>query len=266
MPLFGLGTWLAPGRECYEAVKAALQAGYRLIDTAAMYGNEEQVGRAIHDSGVPRDDIYVVTKLMPDDHGAEGARAALEASLARLSLPYVDMYLIHTPRGGNVLETWKTLLAMRDEGKARGVGVSNFSAAQIAGIGAAGYELPEVNQIELHVFLPQRECVQYCNEHGIVVMGFCPLARCKRFGAVAAVAAVASECSMTEAQVMLRWSAQKGVVTIPKTVKTERIAENARALDTPLAAHHMEALEAVADGFKASSACNAMDEPWEQYK
>ena len=270
MPLFGLGTWLAPGDECYTSVKAAIGLGYRLIDTAAMYGNEVEVGRAVRDSGVPREEIFVVSKLMPKDHGRESTRAALNATLGRLGLSYVDLYLIHSPSGGKVVETWKEMVALRDEGLARSVGVSNFGAEQLRQLRAATPDLdqPEVNQIELHVYLPQTECVEYCRENQIVVMGFCPLARCKRFGQPGAVLEVAQRSGLSEAQVLLRWSYQSGIVTIPKTVNIERLSENAAIVkgENELSAADMRVLQQAADGFKASSAVNNMDLAWDGVK
>merc|ERR1712137_344442 len=177
-------------------------------------GNEELVGRALHDSGVPRDQVFISTKLHSEDH--HRPREALQESLDRLGLKQVDLYLIHTPKGGNVVEAWKTILQCKQDGLTVNAGVSNFGVEHLRKLEECGLERPAVNQVELHVFHPQEEMMEYCHEKGILVMGYCPLARCKRFGNQTLIT-IASKHEKSESQVMIRWSLQKGVVTIPKS-------------------------------------------------
>eukprot|EP00930_Biecheleria_cincta_P015022 TRINITY_DN12673_c0_g1_i1.p1 TRINITY_DN12673_c0_g1~~TRINITY_DN12673_c0_g1_i1.p1 ORF type:complete len:541 (-),score=69.04 TRINITY_DN12673_c0_g1_i1:70-1692(-) len=177
MPRLGLGTWQASsGGECLQAVHAALANGCHLVDTAAAYKNEEDVGKAL--KTVSRNSVFLVTKLQSREHGNRvKVLAALRASLARLGVEYVDLYLMHSPSGGDVLETWDALCHARDLGLAKSVGVSNFSIAQLEGLLAAGRELPEVNQIELHPWLQQRRTTEWCDAHGVAVMAYSPLGR-----------------------------------------------------------------------------------------
>jgi len=262
MPRFGLGTWL--GGEA-AAVAHALKLGYRLVDTANMYGNEEMIGDVLEKSGVSREEIFLVTKLDVKLHG--NPRKSLLESLQKLKTPYVDLFLIHTPSPGRVVSTWKEMLKLRDEGLARSVGVSNFGTEHIRGLANEKLELPEVNQIELHVFLQQKEHVKYCNENGIAVMGYCPLARCKRFGACDVLTDVAKKHGVSEGAVMIRFSYQRGHVTIPKTSSVERVAENLRAItDLVLDEDDMSRLDTLDDGFLASSAVKSMNLPWDEVK
>ena len=183
MPRFGLGTWQSHrGGECQRAVAEALRAGYRLIDTAQVYGNEADVGQALQEAEVKRNEVFVVTKLSSRDHGGSHPAAALKASLSRLKLDYVDLFLIHSPRGGFLLETWDSLVELRNAGLARAIGVSNFGAEQLRSLQQAGRELPEVNQIELHCFWQQKETERLCSDLGIAVMAYSPLARGSLFG------------------------------------------------------------------------------------
>jgi diketogulonate reductase-like aldo/keto reductase len=261
LPVFGLGTWLATAGEARAAVAEALRQGYALIDTATMYGNEAEVGSAIAQAGLPRP--FVVTKLQPQDHGREAALAAAARSSAALG-GAPDVYLMHSPSGGRVVETWRAMLEAKAAGLVRAVGVSNFGMAQLRALAAAGLEAPEVNQIELHCFLQQRETVAYCAQQGIAVMAFCPLARCKRFGGGGELAALAAAAGRSEAAVMLRWALQKGYCAIPKSTNAARIRENAGALDFELSAADMARLDALDEGFAASNAQLAMKTPWEE--
>ena len=270
MPLFGLGTWLSEdGAEAKNAVAEALRLGYQMIDTATMYQNEASVGEAIQEyvakpgGAISREDLFIVTKLQGADHGSSAARAAIDTSLEKLCMDYVDLWLIHNPSGGSVIETWKALLAARDEGKAKYVGVSNFGVEQLKGIKNAGLEMPQVNQIEYHFALQQKDTVDYCKQEGITLMGYCPLARRKLVGKTV-LATIAQKLGITEAQLAIRWSAQTGVITIPKSTNKARIAENAKALETVIPEDDMKAIAALNElGFKASNSVNSMDLPWE---
>ncbi|KAF4661723.1 hypothetical protein FOZ61_002980 [Perkinsus olseni] len=271
IPTFGLGTWLANDGECREAVKYALQCGYRLIDTAQMYENEEEVGQGVVESGVPREDIFIVTKVNQLNHGERATRVSIEESLAKLKTDYADLVLIHTPAGGKLVETWCTLKRLRHEGKCRFIGVSNFGIEQIENlVEATGDEYPAVNQVELHPWLQQKELRRYCDKHGIVIMGFCPLARCKMFGSKdnRVVQDVAAAHGVQEADVCLRWALQSGIVTIPKTSNLKRVASNMTTVSSfELTDDEMTRIAEEADiGFKASSACEAMTLEFAKYK
>lgn len=261
MPILGLGVYeVEQGRTCEKAVLAALRLGYRLIDTAALYENEESVGSAIKKSGLRRDELFVVTKLWNDDHGQEQTLNALNISLEKLGLDYVDLYLIHSPFGGKHLETWDAMLQLRDCGLARSVGVSNFGVHHLEGIREAGREGPAVNQLEVHPFLQQHEVMEYCEEHGITVMAYSPLARAEKMGH-RVLTRIAQKHDHSESQVMLRWCLQRGHVAIPKSVHPDRIAENAAVFDFELSSKEMEKICSLECGYR--TCWNPLDEPWE---
>eukprot|EP00966_Prymnesium_polylepis_P237374 5489855-Prymnesium_polylepis.1 len=226
-----------------------------------MYENEDDVGAAIRASGKDRADVFIVSKLRPEDHGRDACRAAIDLTLTKLGVEQLDLWLMHTPSGGSVLETWQAMLEARDAGKVRAVGVSNFGAAQLEGLKAAGVETPEVNQIELHCWLQQRAVAEYCAGEGIVLMAFCPLARCKQFGRTR-LAEMAAARGRTEAELAIRWLMQTGYVTIPKSASPARIVKNA-VFDLELSAREMEEMAALDCGFASSNAVRGMDIPWE---
>lgn len=260
MPQFGLGTFLAEtGGQCLTACEHALDMEYIMLDTAAMYNNEEEVGASL--AGRDRSKIFVVTKLMPEDHGTQNTAKALEASLAKLGLDYVDLYLIHNPKGGKCIETWQAMLAIKAAGKAKVVGVSNFGVSHLQGLKDAGLEMPEVNQVELHIWGQQKQMVAFCKAEDIAVMGYCPLARVKRFGATG-LAPLAKMLGKTEAQLCIRWSLQMGFITIPKSTTPKRIAENADVFGWQLDHEALTAIGSLDEGFKASGSVNSQDLPW----
>jgi len=263
MPIFGLGTWLSEGGgTCREAVVAAINHGYVLIDTAAMYQNEADVGAALRDCGPRAEAVYVVSKLHPQDHGREATLAAIDRTLGLLGVSSLDLWLMHTPSGGRVVETWQAMIEARDAGKCASVGVSNFGPAQLEALAAAGCEVPEVNQFELHCWNQQKDAVEYCRRNGIVVMSYCPLARCKLFGQTA-LAKLADGAGKTEAQMCIRWSMQRGFVTIPKSSNAERIRLNA-PFDFVLSDEQMAEMDGLDQSFCASNAVKAMLKPWEE--
>ncbi len=241
MPVLGLGVWQIRGKDGVAAVRHALDVGYRLIDTASMYGNETEVGQAVRESGVPRDEVFVTTKVWNDDHGYESALRACDASLKRLGMPYVDLYLVHWPVRGKRLETWRAMERILKDGKARAVGVSNYMARHLDELEGKAVT-PAVDQIELHPFLQPREAIDRCRERGIAVEAYSPLARGRRLKD-GTLAAVAAKHEKTAAQVMIRWGLQGGFVEIPKSVRPERIEENADVFDFSLTAAEMKALD-----------------------
>jgi 2,5-diketo-D-gluconate reductase A len=223
MPLLGFGTWQMTGASCQAAVRDALEVGYRHLDTAAIYRNERDVGRAVRDSGVPRDRVFVTTKLPPGDAGQE--RRTLDTSLRALAMSYVDLWLVHwPPRGRALVSTWKELLAARDEGLARAVGVSNYSPAQLDELTTATGEAPEVNQIPWAPSLHDSALLAEHRRRGVVLEGYSPFKNTDLRHPV--LVEIASRHGVTPAQVVLRWHLDHEVVVIPKSATPERIAAN----------------------------------------
>jgi 2,5-diketo-D-gluconate reductase A len=222
MPLVGLGTWLASGREAYDAVVAALEAGYRHIDTATMYGNEDQVGSALAASGVPRDEVFITTKLPPARAGA--ARETLAASLEALGLEQLDLWLIHWPPGGARPDVWQHFIDAHAEGLVRAIGVSNYSLDEIDELDRATGRRPAVNQIEWSPALYDAETERGHRERGVQLEGYSPL-KTMRLGDPRLVR-IADAHGVTPAQVVIRWHLEHQVVVIPKSSRRERISSN----------------------------------------
>lgn len=224
MPLLGLGTWAARGRSAVGAVRRALEIGYRLVDTATSYGNEREVGKAVVASGVPREELFVTTKLPPGNAGRE--RETLAESLAALGLGYVDLWLIHWPPGGRARpDVWERLLELQAEGLAREVGVSNYSLRQLDELERATGRLPAVNQIEWSPALFDRETLEGHRRRGVQLEGYSPLKTTNLRDP--ALVQIAEKHGVTPAQVVLRWHVEHRVVAIPKSTNAERLAENA---------------------------------------
>jgi diketogulonate reductase-like aldo/keto reductase len=249
IPVVGLGVWQAPRGVARTAVKTAIELGYRHIDTARIYGNEQDVGHGLRDSGVPRGDMFITTKLWNDDQGYDATLRAFDASLARLALEYVDLYLIHWPVAGKRLESWRALEKLFDEKRARAIGVSNFLVPHLEELLAKAKHKPAVNQIEVHPFLQHTDTRAFCKTHGIVVEAYSPLTHGKMLGD-ARITKVSTRLKRTNAQVLLRWSIQSGMVTLPKSVRAERMKENASIFDFTLDADAMATL----DGLEAGTA------------
>ncbi|GAB3138851.1 aldo/keto reductase [Micromonospora sonneratiae] len=243
MPLVGFGTWQATGQAGYQAVRDAIETGYRHIDTATMYGNEAEVGRAVRDSGVPREDIFITTKLPPERVGQE--QQTLEASLAALGTDYVDLWLIHWPPPDAAgLATWRELLAARDTGRARAVGVSNYSTDELDVLIRATDEAPAVNQIS---WSPARYDAQLVAEHrdrGVVLEGYSPFRKTDLNDPV--LVRVAEAHGVTPAQVVLRWHLDHDIVVIPKSVTPERIRANFDVFGFSLTADEIRDIDALA--------------------
>jgi methylglyoxal/glyoxal reductase len=246
IPQLGLGVFQIPsGEGTRSAVAAALAAGYRHVDTAAMYRNEADVGAAIRASGLPPDSVWVTTKLWNSDQGAKTARPAFEASLDRLGLDAVDLYLLHWPHARS-LESWQVLEQLHAEGLARSIGVSNFMVRHLDELLARASVPPVVNQIELTPFLhrSREDTLRRCAEEGIAVEAYSPLTKGRRLGDPT-VERVAAEAGRTAAQVLIRWSLQKGFIVIPKSSNAGRIAENAAVFDFVLDDPQMAMLDAL---------------------
>jgi 2,5-diketo-D-gluconate reductase A len=239
MPLLGLGTWQARGRSAVAAVRRALELGYRLVDTATVYGNEAQVGEAVAASGVPREEIVVTTKLPPNRAGRE--RATLDESLQALGLDYVDLWLIHWPPGGGARpDVWERLLELQAAGLAREVGVSNYNLRQLDELERATGRLPAVNQIEWSPALFEPDVLEGHRQRGVQLEGYSPLRTIDLRDA--RLARIATEHAVTPAQVVLRWHIEHRIVAIPKSTNAERIAENASIFDFELSPAEVEEL------------------------
>jgi 2,5-diketo-D-gluconate reductase A len=251
MPRIGYGTYKVGDDVAQQAVETALATGYRLIDTAEMYGNEVGVGRAIAASGVPREAVFLTTKVWNDHHGAEAARAALEASLERLGTDYLDLYLIHwpSPKQGLYPETFQALLKAREDGLIRSAGVSNFLPEHLEKVHEATGVYPSVNQVELHPYFNQPELRAWHAERGIATESWGPLGQ--RTGSVLdepAVTAAAEAHGKSPGQVVIRWHLQNGCIVIPKSAKASRIAENFDVFDFALTGDEMAAIDALETG------------------
>jgi diketogulonate reductase-like aldo/keto reductase len=252
IPRLGLGVYQSrPGMETREAVRMALEAGYRHVDTARAYGNEEDVAAGIERAGVPRREVFLTTKLWNTDHGYDATLRACDASLARLRVEQVDLYLIHWPVQGLRRDTWSAMERLLADGKARAIGVSNYTIRHLEELLAGAKEPPAVNQVELHPFLAQRELVEYCARHGIATEAYAPLVKARRMEHPA-VRRVAERHGRTPAQVLVRWALQRGYVVIPKSVHRERIEENANVYGFSLGTEDIEELDRLDEGYRTS--------------
>jgi len=240
MPQLGLGVWQAKeGEEVEFAVRTALEAGYRLIDTAAIYGNEEGVGKAIRASGIPREELFITTKLWNSEQGRANVRAALEASLERLGLDYLDLYLIHwpMPKKGLYLETWEAFQKLYKEGAMRAIGVSNFRIEDLEMLKGHGLATPTINQVELHPYFAQTELRAYCAENDIHIESWSPIGGSRgNLHEDEHIVAIAKKYRKSPAQIIIRWHIQNGLVVIPKSVHEERIRQNIDVFDFELSA------------------------------
>jgi 2,5-diketo-D-gluconate reductase A len=235
IPQVGLGVYKVPDAEAADTVHAALEAGYRHVDTAALYENERGVGEGIARSGLPRDDVFVTTKVWNDRHGYDETLRAFDESLGKLGLDYVDLYLIHWPVPSQDLyvDTWRALQKLQEDGLTRSIGVSNFHTHHIDRLLAETNVTPVLNQVELHPWLPQSTVRRYGAEHGILTQAWAPLARGRAAGD-RTLAAIAEKHGKSAAQVVIRWHLELGNVVIPKSVTPERIRENFDVFDFTL--------------------------------
>jgi diketogulonate reductase-like aldo/keto reductase len=247
MPQLGFGVWQVPDDEAERAVATALEAGYRSIDTAAIYGNEEGTGRAIAASGLPREDVFVTTKLWNSDHGYDAALRAFDVSLEKLGLDYLDLYLIHwpLPSRGAYIETYKAFEKLLADGRVRAIGLSNFLPEYLEHLLERTSVIPAVNQIELHPHLQQHAARAFHAQQGIHTEAWSPLGQGKGLLEVPAIVAIAQKHNRTPAQIVLRWHLQLGNIVIPKSVTPSRIKENIDVFDFRLDTEDLAAISAL---------------------
>lgn len=248
MPYFGLGVYLSKdGNEVIQAIDDALEHGYRHIDTASIYKNENGVGEAIKNSSVKREDLFVVSKVWNTDQGFESTLKAYDDSLKRLDLDYLDLYLIHWPKEGLYKDTWKALEKIYSEKRVKAIGVSNFVQHHLEDVMNDSEVVPMVNQMEFHPYLVQQELLDFCKNKGIQYEAWSPMMQGHIFQ-MDEFKKLADKYGKTIAQIVLRWDVQKGVVTIPKSVKKERIISNAQIFDFELEEGDMKLLDAMDQG------------------
>ncbi len=262
MPLFGLGMccdnpdWNV---DIQEVMTLALDHGYIMFDTAASYNTEIETGDGIKNYPIERKDVFVVTKLWNDQHGKENVNQAFHKSLSNLDIGYVDLYLIHSPYGGKILETYDAMLDLKEQGFIRSVGVSIFGIQHLEGIKQSGRPLPSVNQIELHPWQRKEHIVEYCRQEGVAVMGYSPLTRGIKLDDPDLVS-IAQRYGVTTAQLLIRWSVQSGFITIPKSFKHDRIIQNAKVFDWSISEEDFSLMNSFPDW---SCSWDPTVEPWE---
>jgi diketogulonate reductase-like aldo/keto reductase len=250
IPALGLGVYQSPaGRVTHESVSYALSVGYRHIDTAAIYGNEADVGRAILDSGIPRSEVFVTTKLWNQQQGYDSALRALERSLALLRMEYVDLYLVHWPVPGKRQDSWRALEKLKADGRARSIGVSNYTVHHLQDLLSNSGTAPAINQVEFSPFLFQQELLAFCTAHRIQLEAYSPLARGQRFRD-STLLDIAKRHQKSPAQIMVRWALELGLVVIPKSVRPGRILENASVFDFELSPMDHERLAALNENLR----------------
>lgn len=249
MPWFGIGVFkVEEGSELVSAVKSAIKHGYRSIDTAAIYGNETSVGQAIHEgiqeTNLPREDLFVTSKVWNADLGYEATLAAFETSLDKLGLEYLDLYLIHWPVKGKYKEAWRALEKLYKDGRVKAIGVSNFQIHHLEDLMEEAEIKPMINQVEFHPYLTQKELITFCRAHDIQMEAWSPLMQGQLLDNPV-LQEIADKHGKTVAQVILRWDLQHGVITIPKSTKEHRIVENASVFDFELTKEEMDRIDAL---------------------
>ncbi|MDL2224631.1 aldo/keto reductase [Eubacteriales bacterium OttesenSCG-928-M02] len=248
IPMIGFGTWQIPeGPTCADIVAHAIKVGYPSIDTATAYKNEKSVGEGIQNGGVPREQLFITTKLWNDDQGYDSTLKAFDASMEKLGLSYLDLYLIHWPGKDRYLDTWKAFIRLKEDGRIRSIGVSNFLPAHLDVIINETGVVPSVNQLETHPYLHQKEALIYCKEKGILVETWSPLMSGKEALSDPTIAEIAKAYGKTPAQVILRWHVQNGFRVIPKSITPKRVEENIQIFDFALSQEDMERMNALTE-------------------
>lgn len=250
MPILGFGTYMIKGeKKVKESVSAALDAGYRLIDTAQMYDNEEFIGEAIRDSGIPREEIFITTKLNNNEHGLDKAKRAFDISMDKLKLDYLDLFLIHWPIKGLRLESWKALENIYQQKGTRAIGVSNYTIRHLKELFMNSEIKPAVNQVEFNPFNYHERILSFCNEEGIKLEAYTPLSRGNKFKHKTIIE-LSDKYSKSPAQIMMRWAIQHKVIPIPKSTHKERIEENADIFDFNIEDEDMDKLDSLNENYR----------------
>ncbi|OCH95439.1 Aldo/keto reductase [Obba rivulosa] len=257
MPFLGLGVF--ENDECRPACLAALRHGYRHIDSARYYQNETEVGKAVRESGIPRTEVFVTSKIYHPEHGYGSTLKVVDSSLERFGFEYLDLYLIHSALSGKQkrLETWKALVDAKNAGKLRSIGVSNYNVKHLEEIREAGLEVPAVNQIELHPFCQQGPIVDYCKKNGIAVQAYCPLIRGQFDNLI--LQEVAKKYKKDVAQILVRWSLQHGFGPLPKSSNADRVVSNADVYNFEIGAEDMAKIDALDQGAAGSVSWNPVE-------
>jgi diketogulonate reductase-like aldo/keto reductase len=245
MPWLGMGVFQVDDAAAERAVRTAIDLGYRSIDTAAAYGNERGVGLAVRGCGVPRDQLFVTTKLWNADMRQERGEAAFNETMKRLGLEYVDLYLLHWPIAGHIVSSWRVLERLHKEGRVRAIGVSNYMAPHLVDLLVKAEITPAVNQIEFHPYLQSKMLIQCCRQHGIAVEAWSPLMQAGPILHDKSLLAIAQRHGKSVAQTILRWDLQRGIVTIPKSVNPQRLKENSDIFDFALSAAEMAEIDSL---------------------
>lgn len=242
IPMIGLGTWVLNGKVAYDAVSWALEMGYRLIDTATIYGNERKVGEAVKDSEIPRNELFITTKVWKSDQGYKNTMKAVDKSLKKLGMDYVDLYLIHWPVPGKSIETWQAMEKIHESGKARAIGVSNYNEHFLEELLANSSEVPVVNQVEFSPFLYQRDLLEYCRSRKIELEAYSPLTRGEKLNHPKLVD-LGRKYDKSAAQILLRWGLQHRIIEIPKSSNKDHLQENIKVFDFKLSENEMKDLD-----------------------
>jgi diketogulonate reductase-like aldo/keto reductase len=249
IPIIGLGTWAMSGKQAYQAVLWALEAGYRLIDTATLYGNESVIGEAIRDSEISREEIFITTKVWNSDHGFEKTIAAFEKSLKKLDLSYLDLYLIHWPATNLRNESWRALEKIYKEERVRAIGVCNYTIRYLKELFDYSSIFPSINQVEFSPFLYQKELLDFCKQRKITVEAYCPLTRSTKMDNPILIS-MGKKYNKTAAQVMLRWGLQHGIIQIPKSANKNHLYENIDIFNFVLSNEDIEHLDSLNENYR----------------
>ncbi len=258
MPILGLGTWALRGQECIQGVTWAIEMGYRLIDTAALYGNEREIGEAIEDSKISREDLFITSKVWNSDQGYDNTFKAFDKSLKKLKLSYLDLYLIHWPISGLRNDTWKALEKIYESGQARAIGVSNFTIKHIDELLSKTSITPMINQVEFSPFLYQKRLLEYCNSKNIQLEAYSPLTRGRKFND-STLKSISLKYNKSVPQILIRWGLQHKIVEIPKSGNKQHLKDNADVFDFRINTSDMDQIDSLNDDLRI------VDDP-NQYK
>jgi diketogulonate reductase-like aldo/keto reductase len=251
IPILGLGTWALKGQGCIQAVQWAIDMGYRLIDTASLYGNEKEIGKVIEDSKISREELFITSKVWNSDQGYEKTLKAFEKSLKALKLSYLDLYLIHWPISGLRNDTWKALENLYENDRVRAIGVSNFTISHIDELLSKTSMTPMVNQVEFSPFLYQKELLEHCNSKNIQLEAYSPLTRARRFGD-STLRSIASKHNKSIPQILIRWGLQHQIIEIPKSGNKKHLKENSDVFDFELDTIEMNQLDGLNEDLRVT--------------